>query len=102
MASRSRDVAAALDRAFQRTAAFEASSLRVARYALKALLSFALLDQRRMLLATMPAYVERVQIYRDFNRRFFQLAPDALAAMLIGELEQAGAVRREGGWLLAA
>lgn len=96
------DVAAALDRAFRRTTAFEASSLRVARYALKALLSFALLDQKRMLLATMPAYVERVQIYRDFNRRFFQLAPDALAAMLIGELEQAGAVRREGGWLLAA
>lgn len=96
------DFAAALDRAFQRTAAFEASSLRVARYALKALLSFALLDQRRMPLSAMPAYVERVPIYREFNQQFFKLAPDALAEMLISELEQAGAVRREAGWLIAA
>jgi glyoxylase-like metal-dependent hydrolase (beta-lactamase superfamily II) len=96
------DVAAALERAYQRTDAFEASSLRVAKYALKALLSFALLDRRRLPLAEMPAYVERVEIYRQFNQRFFRLAPEGLAEMLIAELERAGAARREEGWLLAA
>jgi glyoxylase-like metal-dependent hydrolase (beta-lactamase superfamily II) len=96
------DAAAALERAYQRTAAFEASSLRVAKYALKALLSFALLDQRRLPLAQMPGYVDRVEVYREFNQRFFHLAPAELAEMLIGELERAGAVRREAGWLLAA
>ncbi len=96
------DVTGALDRAFQRTTAFEASSLRVAKHALKVVLSFALLDQRRLPLAEMPAYVERVEIYRQFNQHFFRLAPEALAEMLIAELERAGAVRREAGWLLAA
>jgi hypothetical protein len=50
----------------------------------------------------MPAYVDRVEIYRQFNQLFFQLPPAELAQMLITELERAGAVRREGGWLLAA
>lgn len=96
------DVAAALDRAFRRADAFEASSLRTAKHALKVLLSFALLDQRRLPLAAMAAYVERVPVYRQFNQCFFKLAPDALAEMLMSGLERAGAARREAGWLLAA
>jgi glyoxylase-like metal-dependent hydrolase (beta-lactamase superfamily II) len=96
------EVGAALERAFARTAAFEADSLRTARHALKAILSFALLDQRRLSLAGMPAYVERVGIYRDFNARFFHRAPADLADLLITELERARAARREGGWLLPA
>ena len=93
------DVATALDRAFQRTVAFEADSLRIARHVLKALLTFALLDKQRILLADLPAYVERVGVYRDFNARFFHLAPSALADYLVGELERVGAARRDGDWL---
>ena len=93
------DVAAALDRAFRRTEAFEADTLRVARHVLKALFTFALLDKRRMALADVPAYMERVGVYRDFNAQFFRLAPGALAERLIGELEKVGAVCREDGWL---
>ena len=96
------DVGAALARAFARAAAFEADSMRVARHALKVVLSFALLDQRRLPLARMPAYMERVGIYRDFNARFFRLSPSELAERLIGELEKARAVRRENGWLVPA
>jgi glyoxylase-like metal-dependent hydrolase (beta-lactamase superfamily II) len=96
------DVGAALERAFARTVAFEADSLRAARHALRAILSFALLDQRRLSLAGMPAYVDRVGIYRDFNARFFRLAPADLAEWLITALERARAARREGEWLLPA
>lgn len=96
------DVGAALERAFARTAAFEADSLRVARHALKVVLTFALLDQRRLPLAGMPAYVDRVGIYRDFNARFFRLSPHALAERLVAELEKVHAARREDGWLVPA
>lgn len=94
------DVGAALERAFSRTAAFEADSLRVARHALKVILTFALLDRRRLPLAEMPAYVERVGIYRDFNTLFFKRPAAELAEALIGELERSGAVKKEGSWLV--
>jgi glyoxylase-like metal-dependent hydrolase (beta-lactamase superfamily II) len=96
------DVGAALERAFARTAAFEADSLRVARHALKAVLTFALLDQRRLPLCDMPAYVDRIGIYRDFNARFFRLSPSELAERLVAELEKVHAARRENGWLVPA
>lgn len=95
-------VAAAIDRARQRVAAFEADSLRTARHALKTNFAFALLDRRRMPLAEVPGWVDRTGLYRDFNARFFRLAPVDLAAMLVGELEKAGAVRCEDGFVVAA
>jgi glyoxylase-like metal-dependent hydrolase (beta-lactamase superfamily II) len=96
------DVGAALERAFARTAAFEADSLRVARHALKVVLTFALLDRRRLPLSGMSDYVGRVGIYRDFNARFFRLPPGELAEWLVDELEKARAARRENGWLVPA
>jgi glyoxylase-like metal-dependent hydrolase (beta-lactamase superfamily II) len=96
------DVGAALERAFKRLAAFEADSLRVARHALKALLSFTLLDRRRLPLADMADYVDRVGVYRDFNALFFKLPPQRLADTLIDELIRAGVVQRHDGWLLSA
>jgi glyoxylase-like metal-dependent hydrolase (beta-lactamase superfamily II) len=94
--------AAALDRAFRRTAAFEADSRRGARHALKALLTFTLLDRRRIPLVELPAYLDRIEIYRDFNAMFFELPPQRLAEMLVAELEKVGAVRRAEGFLIPA
>ena len=65
-------------------------------------LTFALLDQRRLPLSDMPAYVERIGIYRDFNARFFRLSPSELANRLVAELEKVHAARREDGWLVPA
>jgi glyoxylase-like metal-dependent hydrolase (beta-lactamase superfamily II) len=96
------DVDAALERAFRRTRAFAADSHRMARHALKVLLVFTLLDRERMPLASLPAYVDRVAVYREFNERFFQLPADELAETLVAELERAGAVRRVDGDLLPA
>ena len=44
--------------------------------------AFALLDQQRMRLDGMPAYVARIGLYRDFNALFFRLPPARLAALL--------------------
>ena len=96
------EVDAALERAFRRTEAFEADSVKLARHAVKVVLVFALLDQERMPLASLPEYMARVGIYRDFNARFFRLPAATLAEQLVGELERVGAVRREEGYLLPA
>jgi len=95
-------VAAALDRARKRIGAFEADSLRIARHALKVNLMFALLDKQRLSLAGMPAYVERIGIYRDFNALFFRWPPAKLATLLVDALVDAGAAKREDGWLIPA
>ncbi len=83
-------VGPALERAFARTTAFEADDARVARHALKALLTFHLLDRRYMLLADVPSYVERVRVFRDFNAACLQLSPGDLAELLVRELTRAG------------
>ena len=92
-------VEAALDRARTRLEAFEADSLRVARHALKVNLMFSLLDRQRMAVADMPAYMERVGIYREFNALFFRMPPADLAALMIRELERSGAAKVSDGWL---
>lgn len=96
------DFEPSIERAFKRLAALENDSQRAARHALKVLLTFSLLDRERLPLAELPAYVDRVPVYRDFNARFFQLAPEALAASLVAELERIGAVRRSGEFLMPA
>lgn len=94
------DVEAALERAFRRTAVFEADPLRLAHHALKVVLVFALLDRERLPIAAIPDYVNSVGIFRDFNALFFKLAPAMLAEQLIDELTRVGAVRREDGYLI--
>ncbi len=94
------EVDAALERAFQRTTAFEADSVRIARHALKALLAFNLLDRQRMPLDEVVAFVERIPVFSEFNAIYFRREPKDLAQMLVGELERAGAVRVEQGVLL--
>ena len=93
---------AALDRAMQRVAAFETDHLRMARYAMKALFTFGLLDRRRMRRADLPVYVERVEIYRDFNALFFRLSAAEFAAWLLAEVEKSRAVEIAGDDLVPA
>ena len=95
-------VGAALDRAQKRVTAFESDPLRMVRYAMKALFVFGLLDRRRMAIADIPAHVDKVGIYRDFNARFLRMPAAHLAAWLVAELEKVGAIRREGGDVVPA
>ena len=94
------DFGAALDRSMRRLEAFEADPRRLGRHAPRVILAYALLHRKRMPLADLPAYVERVGLHREFNRRYFRLSPEAFADWLVTELEKSGAVRREAGFLL--
>lgn len=96
------NISEALDRAFQRWEALEADPVRMARHVLKVMLVFALLDQSRMPLAGLPAYMDRIPCYREYNALFLKLEPAALAELLIGELERGKAVERRDGYLVPA
>lgn len=92
----------ALERAFARLRAFEDDGARMARNAIRACITFRLLDTRRMVLDELPRHLAETPLYREANARFLGLAPDALASWLVGELERAGVAHREGGELVAA
>jgi len=96
------DVGAALERAYRRTESFEADDARMARHALKVVLTFSLLARRAMRIADLPAYVARIGIYRDLNDAVLRMTPEALAEMLVAELLRARAVRIEGDCLVPA
>ena len=96
------DVDAALGRAFARLAAFEADGERMARNAIRALLSFSLMECRSIALDSLPAYLQEVAVYREINRRFLGLDAEALAAWVVADLERAGVARRDHGMLHAS
>jgi glyoxylase-like metal-dependent hydrolase (beta-lactamase superfamily II) len=86
------DVRAAIERAESRLHAFAKDPRKNARNFLKGMLTFRLLDVGSMVLAELPDYFSRVPCFADINAQFFQLAPQALADLLIGELAQANAI----------
>jgi len=92
----------ALERAFARLRAFEADGARMARNAIRACITFRLLDVRSMALDELPRHLDETPLYREANQRFLGLTPDALAAWLVKELERAGVARREHGALVAS
>lgn len=96
------DTDAALDRAFARIRAFEQDPDRMARNCVRVMLMYALLHRRRMRLADLPAYVQRIDVHREYNDAVFRLPPQAFAEMLVADLVKAGAARTEDGWLLPA
>jgi glyoxylase-like metal-dependent hydrolase (beta-lactamase superfamily II) len=95
------DVGAALERCFGRLQASLGNPERMTRHAFKAMLTFILLDKGGMPLAELPEYLSQIPFYREFNERYLQRPPAALAQLLVSELEKVGAVERRDGWLFA-
>ena len=95
------NVAEALERGFLRLDAFERDELRMARHVLKVMFVFSLLDRQRLPLSRIREYLATVPLYADFNARYFQLNDAALAELIVGDLERAGAVKRSNGCLIA-
>jgi len=85
--------AQALDRAYARLSAFEQDSTRLARHAVKVILTFTLLDRESIALSELPALLDRVPLFGDFNRRYLNKTTPALAAWLVEELCRVGVAR---------
>lgn len=91
----------ALERAFARLKAFELDGGKIARNAIRACITFLLLDRRRVELEWLHAHLASVPLYVHANARFLGMEPDALTVWVTTELERAGVVRREGDTLIA-
>ncbi|THF65084.1 MBL fold metallo-hydrolase [Pseudothauera rhizosphaerae] len=92
----------ALERAFGRLRAFEEDGARIARNAIRACITFTLLDRRSMGIGELAAHLAEVPLYREANARFLGLSAEALAEWLVKDLTRAGVARREGEELRAA
>ena len=96
------DAEAALERAFRRVDSFVADIDRLAWHAIKVMVSFAMMERRRIAAAAFPAFVLGLAFGTDLNRRYLGLADDELVARVERELLRAGALREEDGDFVAA
>lgn len=80
----------ALERAFGRLCAFEADGARIARNAIRACITFTLLERRQLTVAELAKLLTEVPLYREANARFLGLSTDALSDWLLGDLQRAG------------
>lgn len=94
------DVEGAMNRAFQRLAAFEADTARMGRNAVRACFTFNLLDLQRLREDELPAYLKSVPFFDTINRRVLKLSDDDFASWLLGDLLRAHAVEVKDGWIL--
>ena len=91
------DVAGPIATVRSRLEAFARDPAKNARHVVKVMFVFALLDRGSMPLADVEGYVARVPCYRELSDRFLGMDAKALAAMVLGDLERAGAVRIANG-----
>ena len=91
------EIGRSLATARSRLAAFSADPVKGARYAMKALFVYALLDKGSMAIADIAAYLGRVPCHRRLAERFLRREPKELAEWLVADLLRSGAVRLEGG-----
>ena len=75
---------------------------KLARHAVKVILSFALMIQGRIALAELPRFLGTTSFFGEINRRFLHLSEAELCAYLVKDLQRAGALKIENGWLIAA
>ena len=94
--------ARSLETAFRRLDAYERDPAKLARHALKVMLSFSLMIHGRLARADLPRFFADRPIYGDVNRRFLRLSETELSDFLLRDLERAGALMLVGGWLVAA
>ena len=95
------DVARSLESAFSRLDAYEREPIKLARHALKVMLSFSLMIHGRIERAKLPQFLSERPIYTDINGRFLGMPDAELCDYLVRDLERAGALKLEDGWLLA-
>ena len=96
------DVGGALARARSRLDYFATDPLRNARNAAKVMLSFLLMLDGRLPLATLGEQLGRLSLMQRLNTALYRLPDDQYATLVVAQLEKSGAARRVDGWLLAA
>lgn len=94
-------VDAALERAFRRLDMFTNEIDKLAWHAIKVMVSFAMLERRRIAVDEFRAFVLSLPFATDVNTRYLALDPETLAARVERDLLLVNALRREDGWIVA-
>ena len=94
-------VDAAFERAFRRLTHFENNVEQLAWHAIKVIVSFAMMEKRRLPIADFPAFVLSLPFAVDVNTRYLDYSEDKMTERLERELLLVNALRREEGWLIA-
>ena len=94
-------VDAAFERAFRRLSNFQANIEQLAWHAIKVIVSFAMMEKRRLPLADFPAFVLSLPFAVDVNARYLDFSEDKMTERVERELLLVNALRREDGWLVA-
>lgn len=94
------DVGEALQRAYQRLAAFETHPERMARNALKGCFTFNLLELRRLPRSALPDYLRSIPFFKDVAVRMLGMDPEQAAQWLLADLLKAGAVVLEADFIV--
>lgn len=89
------------ERAFRRLNNFQANIEQLAWHAIKVIVSFAMLEKRRLPSADFPAFILGLPFAVDVNTRYLNLSDDKLSERVERELLLVNALRREDGCLLA-
>jgi glyoxylase-like metal-dependent hydrolase (beta-lactamase superfamily II) len=97
-----REIGKALATAFGRLDAYERDPAKLARHALKVMLSFSLMIRGSIAESELPGVLAGVPIYGEVNRRFLRLTEAQLCEYLIKDLERARALVRRDGRLFSA
>jgi glyoxylase-like metal-dependent hydrolase (beta-lactamase superfamily II) len=91
----------AFERAFRRLSHFQANIEQLAWHAIKVIVSFAMMEKRRLPVADFPAFVLSLPFAVDVNARYLDLSEEKLSERLERELLLVNALRCEDGWLVA-
>ena len=94
-------VDAAFERAFRRLTSFQTNIEQLAWHAIKVIVSFAMMEKRRLPLADFPAFVLSLPFAVDVNARYLDISESKLTERIERELLLVNALRREDGWLVA-
>jgi len=94
-------VDSALDRAFRRLDMFTAEIDKLAWHAIKVIVSFAMLERRRLPVEQFRQFVVGLPFAVDVNRRYLGLDDEALVARVERDLLLVNALRRDGGDIVA-
>jgi glyoxylase-like metal-dependent hydrolase (beta-lactamase superfamily II) len=92
----------AFERAFRRLESFQANIDKLAWHAIKVIVSFAMLEKRRLPVEDFAAFVLSLPFAVDVNCRYLDLSAETLCERLERELRLVNALREEDGWLVAA
>ena len=91
----------AFARAYRKLAVFEDDIELLARHALKVILVFALLERRQLRRADLPDFLAGLSFCQSVNARYLNQSNEVLAHWLVRDLLLIGALKDEGGMLVA-